>query len=96
MGLREEQKNKVEAQIKEWDAKIEELKAKAAQVTSDNKIEYFRQIEKLENKRDAVKKDLEEMVSSGEDKVELFKEKLDAAVEEAKGILEGIASMFGR
>jgi len=94
MGLREEYQKKVEAQIREWDAKAEELKAKAEQAKAEAKIEYLEQIEALKAKSDVIKKNLEELKSSGEDAWESLKSKIDPALEELKGIIDGIMAKF--
>ena len=94
MGLREEYRNKVEAQMREWDAKVEELKAKAEQAKAEAKIGYLEQIEALKAKGDVIKKNMEELKSSGEDVWESIKAKIDPALEEFKGVLDGIISKF--
>ena len=94
MELREEYQNKVEAQIREWDSKVEGLKAKAGQEKADAKIEFMEQMESLKAKGDVIRKQMEKIKFSGEDVSKAIKSKTDIAMEEFKGILDGIKSKF--
>ncbi|MDF2875283.1 MAG: hypothetical protein K0R22_1966 [Sporomusa sp.] len=46
---------KIEANLAQYNAKLVEMRAKAAEVQADMKLEYLNQIEKVEKMRDDVK-----------------------------------------
>lgn len=58
---------KLEAQLKEWKAQIELLKAKASNASADAKIEYHETIEALQRKSDELKVKFAELKDSGDD-----------------------------
>lgn len=64
---------KLEAQLKEWKAQIELLKAKAANASADAKIEYQETIDSLQRKSDGLKGKLAELKDSGDDAWEEIK-----------------------
>ena len=84
---------KVETQLKEWGAKIDELKAKAEKSKADLKIKYEEQIEELRRKQEEVKGKLSEIKGSGGEAWEDLK----AGVERALGDLNNaIGKAFSR
>ena len=52
---------KLDAQMKEWNAQIALLKAKADTVKADAKVEYYAKIEALQHKRDTARTKLQEL-----------------------------------
>jgi acetyl-CoA carboxylase alpha subunit len=83
METKEAYRQKIEAQLKEWSAKIEQLKARAAKLETEAKIEFSEEIQKLEARREALKAKVKEwQESSGE-----AWETLKAGVEKAAGEL---------
>ena len=83
---------KVQAQIREWEAKLDLLHAKADKATADTKINYMKQIDKLKQQKSHVEEQLAEIRDAGEDLWEDIKDKLDTAQEEMRGILHKIFS----
>lgn len=57
---------KFEAQLKEWNAQIALLKAKAESAKADAKIEYHTTIETMQHKRDLAKAKLQELKTAGD------------------------------
>ena len=70
---------KLHAKIDEWNADIDNLKAKADQLEADSKIEYQKQIEVLKSKRDEIEKTVSELSRSGEQAWEDLKTGIDLA-----------------
>ena len=66
MGLKEAYQEKMEAQLKEWSADIEKLKAKAATASADVKVEYYTQIEAIKAKHQNAHGKLQELSKSNE------------------------------
>jgi len=72
--------DKLTAQVQEWNAKIEQLKARAAQADADARIKAQEKIRELEGARKAAEEQLNEMKASGEDRWEKLKKQADDAV----------------
>jgi nucleotide-binding universal stress UspA family protein len=85
---------KIEAQLKEWGAKIEELKAKVQKSKVELKTKYETQIGDLRAKQEAVQKKLQEFRESGEDVWEGLKTGVEKSLEELKGSLDSTLSTF--
>lgn len=67
MDKKEEYIQKLDAQLREWSAKIDELKAKADKTKGDIKAEYIKQMEALDLKEASAQKKLKELkVASGQ------------------------------
>ena len=64
MGLKEAYLAKREAELKEWDAQIVQLEAKAEQAQAQVKIHYYEQLESLRTKQTAVRDKLHELKQS--------------------------------
>ena len=58
---------KKQAQLHEWDAKIEVLKAKAEKAEAEVKIKYQEQIQKLQEKKRVAQEKLQELMEAGEE-----------------------------
>lgn len=58
---------KLDAQVKEWNAQIELLKAKADKARAEVKIEYYKTIEALQSKQNDAKAKLRELKTAGDE-----------------------------
>ena len=85
---------KIEAQLKEWGAKIDELKAKAGKSGVELKMKYERQIEDLRAKQDVVQKKLREFKESGEETWEGLKTGMEKSLGELKDSFDRTISRF--
>ncbi len=79
MGRKEAYAKKVQAQLDEWDADIKKLRAKAEQAEANAQIQYQKQIETLQSKRDSVKDKLSGLKRASGDAWEDLKEGLESA-----------------
>ena len=79
---------KLEAQLNEWNAKIDVLKAKADKAGADAKLKYEETIDKLEQKRDEAKDKLEEIKQEGENTWEDIKNATEDIVSDLDSRLE--------
>jgi hypothetical protein len=88
MNAKEAYQQKFDAQLREWGAKIDVLKAKADQATAGAKIEYYEQIEELRFKQAAAQKKFEEFRDAGEQAWEELKPGLEHAWDDFKSAVE--------
>ncbi|MDD4333990.1 MAG: hypothetical protein PHY77_00065 [Desulfotomaculaceae bacterium] len=77
MENREEYQGKIEAQLSEWGAELDKLKAKANKAKADTKQGYHDQLEALRSKQASIHAKLQELKTSGDDAWEDLKEDLD-------------------
>jgi len=92
--IRKAYEEKYDAQLKEWNAEIALLKAKADKAKAEAKIEYYRTIETLQGKQDAAGKKLRELKAAGDDAWEDIKTGAENAWGELKTALHSAASKF--
>jgi nucleotide-binding universal stress UspA family protein/phage host-nuclease inhibitor protein Gam len=85
---------KVEAQLKEWSVKIDELKAKAERSKAELKMKYEKQIEDLRAQQEALKKNLQEFKESGEEAWEHLKTGIEKNFDELKDSADRTISLF--
>jgi nucleotide-binding universal stress UspA family protein len=79
---------KIEAQLREWGAKIDEVKAKAETSKAELKIKYEKQVEDLRTKQDLVHQKLRELRESGEEAWEGLKTGTEKSLDELKASLD--------
>ncbi len=91
---KEAYQEKLEAQLREWTAKIAELKAKADKAKAEVKMEYVEQIEKLRIQQAAAEAKLQELRQSGEQAWEDLKPGLERAWKELKTAVDHARSRF--
>jgi uncharacterized coiled-coil DUF342 family protein len=94
MGLKEAYQEKLEAQIKEWSAKVTELKAKADQAGADAKIQMYQQIDQLRARKDAAQQKLTEIKAASADSWEALKTGSEKALGDLKKTWESMKSKF--
>lgn len=83
MSTKKAYEEKLQAQLDEWNAEIEKLKAKADKAEADARIEYYEQIEKLREQQREAQSRLDEFRRAGEDAWEDLK----AGIENARDSL---------
>ena len=85
---------KLEAQVKEWNAQLELLKAKAGNAKADAKIEYYKTIEALQSKQNEAKAKLRELKTAGDEAWEDLKTGAEKAWAEVKAAYHEASSRF--
>ena len=85
---------KLDAQLKEWNAQITLLKAKAENAKADARIDYYKTIEALERKQDEAKTKLQELQTAGDEAWEAVKTGTEKAWAEVKTAYHDAASKF--
>jgi len=85
---------KIEAQLKEWGVKIDELKAKAERSKVELKMRYEKQIEDLRVQKEALEKRLQEFKESGGETWEHLKTGIEKGFDELKDSVDRTISLF--
>jgi hypothetical protein len=94
MGLQEYQE-KMEAQLKELMAKLEELKGTAAKASTDVKAAVIKQIEGLKPKLEAAQQKLKELQEASGPAWEKLKEGSEKAMADLQKTWDSVKSKFG-
>ena len=79
---------KAQAKLREWNAEIDKLSAKADQASADMKIKYREEIDKLHSKRDSMKRKLEQLHGKSGDAWDEFKDGVEDAWGDMKRSIE--------
>ena len=85
---------KAEARMKQWDAEIDALKAKAQEAGADAKIEASERLEELKSQREAASQKLNELKASGDAAWEDTKDGFEGAWSRLSTALEKAQSRF--
>jgi chromosome segregation ATPase len=94
LTAKQEFQQKLEAQLREWDAKLDELKTKAQEAKSEIKADYEKQLEVLSDKRATAQAKIQELRLRTEDAWEDLKGGTEKAWDEMRKALDQIASRF--
>ena len=94
MKNKEAYRQKLEAQMREWSAKIDVLKAKADQAEADAKIEYQNRIEDLRQKKEALQAKLSELQNASDAAWKDIKAGTERAAADLKDALQSALSKF--
>jgi chromosome segregation ATPase len=86
---------KLNAQLKEWNAKVEELRAKGQSASVEAKVQLNKQLEDLATKRAAAEKKLRELQAAGAEKFQVLKQGVDQAWHDLRGALEKVTKTPG-
>jgi hypothetical protein len=70
---------KMETQLKQWGAKLDELVAKAERAGTEAKIDYRKRIDDLKSKHKAAQSKLDELRAGGSEKWETLKAGVESA-----------------
>lgn len=94
MSLKEAYQEKMEAQLREWEADIARLRAKADQTKAEAKIEYYQQIEVLRTKKEAAHQKLQELRETSEDAWEELKAGIENAWDDLRHAVTNALAKF--
>jgi len=83
---------KMEAQLEEWNAKIDELKARAKKAEAERQADAYRKIDHLEAKRNELQAQMKELEEAGEGAWEGLKDGINRAAEKVKEAFDHIGS----
>ncbi len=85
---------KLDAQLAQWSAQIDLLKAKANNAKADAKIDYLKTIDALQLKKDQAGVKLRELRAAGDEAWDDIKAGAEKAWDEVKAAFHGAASKF--
>ena len=85
---------KLEAEIEEWNAEIDLLRAKAKSASADAQLDYEQQIDDLKSKRDEMEGKLQELNDASADAWEDVKRGVDRAWKDMSAAVDAAASRF--
>ena len=94
MENKEAYRDKLEAQMREWSAKIDLLKARADQAEAEAKIEYNKRIEDLRQKKEALKAKLDELRNASDAAWQDIKAGTERAAADLKDAVQSALSKF--
>lgn len=94
MGLKEAYHEQLDAQLREWRAKLDQLKAKADGAEAAAKVEYYKQIESIKEKADVAQARLKELNESSGEAWESLKGGVERAWTDFKTAIEEAAGKF--
>lgn len=94
MDKREAYRDLAKAQIKEWEAKIDLLKARGEKATAGAKIDMINAVEKLQAEKNALQKRIAEMMDAGGDAWEKLKDGMEKAMDEMKKSIDKTMEKF--
>ncbi len=94
MATKEAYQKKLEAHLKEWDAKLDQLSAKAQKATADARIHYENELENLRSKQAAAHKTLEELGKRGENAWEDMKDGVEKVWDEMGKAIDKVTARF--
>ncbi len=94
MSMKEAYEQKQQAQLNEWDAQINQLKAKAEKAEADAQFDYYKQIEELRSMQDAATNKLAEIKNAGDEAWEDLKTGMDSVRDSLGNALKTAASRF--
>ncbi len=85
---------KIDAQLKEWNAQIVLLNAKADQAKAEVKVEYYKTIENLQGKQDTARTKFLELRTVGDDAWEDIKTGAENVWDDVKTAFNSASSRF--
>ena len=94
MNKKQIYEDKLKAQLNEWDAKIDVLKAKADKAGTAAKADYYETIEDLKKKRNSAKEKLGELRAATDDAWEDLKDGLESAWSALGSAVKSATSRF--
>jgi flagellar hook-basal body complex protein FliE len=94
MGKREAYQEKMEAQLAQLNAKIDEFVAKAKEASADAKIEYYKQADELSAKQKKAEAQLEELKRASADAWEEMMYGMDSAFTDLQTAFNRAAAKF--
>lgn len=94
MGTKEAYQQKLDAQLKIWNAEIEKWEAKSERAAAEAKIQYFEALESLKGKRHVFREKLHQAREASAEAWVGLKAGVEAAWEEFKTAYERAAAKF--
>lgn len=94
MSMKEAYEKKIQAQLDEWGAEIDKLKARADAAEADAQLKYYKEIEELRTMQDDARGKLAELKEAGDDAWEDLKAGIDSAWVSLSSAVKSATSRF--
>ena len=94
MGKKDEYFATMESEIKKWDVQVDNLNAKAKQMSADARVSYDTQVKAMRADRDLAYSKLQELRTANESAWQQMQSGVDAAWTSMKNALDKAASQF--
>jgi hypothetical protein len=94
MGKKDEYFATMESEIKKWDAQVDDLNAKGAQMSADLRVGYDAQLKAMRANRDIAYSKLQEMRTANESAWQQMQSGMDAAWTSMKNALDKASSQL--
>jgi len=94
MSSKDAYEKKMDAQLEQWQAEIDKLKAQSKEQSADAEIEYSKKMDELQAQKEATKSKLSEMKKSGEETWEDFKDRLEKSADDLSAGINAAKSRF--
>jgi chromatin segregation and condensation protein Rec8/ScpA/Scc1 (kleisin family) len=94
MSVKKDYLHKLEAELSEWDDKINKLEAQAEKATPEDKVEYIDHIERLKTKQKLARTKHEELENAHESVWEGLRDGIDSIFDDMISYTETIMSKF--
>ena len=94
MSAKDAYQKKLMAKIKEWDARIDQMKAQAEGASAEKQLEYYKTIDDLREKQNRLQKRLQELESAGADAWEDIKVGIESAWKEIEFAFDRASGRF--
>lgn len=94
MNMKETYRQKLQAQLDQWSAEIDKIKAKADKADADVKLEYYEEIEDLRVKQQAATDKLADLVDASDDAWEDLKAGVEIAWTSLGDAIDRAATRF--
>ena len=94
MSKKELYKQKMQAQLEEWEAEVDRFKAKASGASANVQLELTKEINALKGKIEQGKTKLAEIADASEDAWESIKEGVDSAWDSLKAAVSDAKAKF--
>jgi len=94
MSMKDAYEKKLQAQLDEWGAEIDKLKAKADNAQADAQLEYQEQIKELRSMKNVANEKLSELKNASVDAWQDLKAGIDSAWDSLGNAMKSAASKF--
>lgn len=94
MATKAAYQKRMEAQLKEWDARFELWSAKAGKATASARVNYENELESLKSKRETAQKALEKLGKRGDNAWEDMKDRAESIWDDMSKSMENAATRF--
>ncbi|KIH75577.1 hypothetical protein SAMN05660860_00300 [Geoalkalibacter ferrihydriticus] len=91
---KEAYRRKIEAQLEEWNAEFDVLKARAKKAGAESQMKFDQQIEELKKRRENVRERLKELQKSSDEAWHKMRDGIDKAVAELKSAWDKAKERF--